>query len=86
MYRGFRGDEDGVGFGLAVEVTLEESVAVLRRSVGSAGWNGAFGTISWHDPREGLVAVLMVQQSSAPLRADFANAVLQAVTESAPAR
>lgn len=86
LYNGFRGDEQGVGFGLAVEVTLDEAVAALRRSAGSAGWNGAFGTISWHDPREGLVAVLMVQQSSAPLRADFANAVLQAVTESAPAR
>jgi len=86
LYRGFRGDDEGMGFGLGVEVTLDEARAPMRRSEGTANWFGAYGTISWNDPREGIVAVLMVQQSSQPLRADFANAVMQAITESAPPR
>jgi CubicO group peptidase (beta-lactamase class C family) len=59
---------------------------VWRRSAGSAGWYGAFGTMAWHDPREGIVAVLATQQSSAALQNDFGNAVMQAITASRPAK
>jgi CubicO group peptidase (beta-lactamase class C family) len=86
LFHGMRGNEDGMGFGLGVAVTLDETKAVWRRSAGSAGWYGAFGTITWHDPREGIVAVLATQQSSAALQNDFGNAVMQAITSSRPAR
>ncbi|HXC58630.1 MAG TPA: serine hydrolase domain-containing protein [Steroidobacteraceae bacterium] len=86
LFHGMRGNEDGMGFGLGVAVTLDETKAVWRRSVGSAGWYGAFGTIVWHDPREGIVAVLMTQQSVPALQNDFGNAVMQAITSSRPAR
>jgi CubicO group peptidase (beta-lactamase class C family) len=86
LFHGMRGNEDGMGFGLGVAVTLDETKAVWRRSVGSAGWYGAFGTIVWHDPREGIVGVLMTQQSNAALQSDFGNAVMQAITVSRPAR
>jgi CubicO group peptidase (beta-lactamase class C family) len=85
-FRGMRGNDDGMGFGLGVAVTLDETRAMWRRSAGSAGWFGAFGTIVWHDPREGIVAVLMTQQSSAALQNDFGNAVMQAIVESRPRR
>ena len=44
-----------------------------------------FGSLVWHDPREGIVAVLMTQQSSAPLMNDFGNAVMQSIIQSRPA-
>jgi CubicO group peptidase (beta-lactamase class C family) len=86
LFHGMRGNEDGMGFGLGVAITLDETKATWRRSVGSAGWYGAFGTIAWHDPREGIVAVLATQQSSAALQSDFGAMVMQAIVASRPAK
>jgi len=85
LFHGMRGNEDGMGFGLGVAVTLDETRSVWRRSAGSAGWYGAFGTILWSDPREGIVAVLMTHQSVPQLQNDFGNAVMQAIIQSRPA-
>ena len=85
LFHGMRGNEDGMGFGLGVAVTLDETRAVWRRSAGSAGWYGAFGTILWSDPREGIVALLMTHQSVPQLQSDFGNAVMQAIIQSRPA-
>ena len=52
-----------------------------HRSTGSFGWGGAFGTTYWVDPKEDLTAVLMVQTPGGPLRADFQNAVMQAIVD-----
>jgi CubicO group peptidase (beta-lactamase class C family) len=84
LFHGMRGNEDGMGFGLGVSVTLDETKAVWPRSAGSAGWYGAFGTLTWNDPREQIVAVLMVQQSNAQVQSDFGAAVLQAIERSNP--
>ena len=46
MYHGMRGNDEGVGFGLTVYVTLDETRAPMWRSKGAFGWSGAFGTIS----------------------------------------
>jgi CubicO group peptidase (beta-lactamase class C family) len=86
LYHGIRGNEDGMGFGLGVAVTLDETRARWRRSNGSAGWFGAYGTLTWHDPREQIVGVLMVQQNNPQVQADFGNAVMQAIVESNPSR
>ena len=86
LFHGMRGNEDGMGFGLGVAVTLDETKAVWRRSAGSAGWYGAFGTILWSDPREGIVAVLMTHQSVPQLQNDFGSAVMQAIIQSRPAQ
>ena len=32
------------------------------RNAGTFGWDGAFGTSFWVDPREGVVGVLMTQR------------------------
>ncbi|MCB1644018.1 MAG: beta-lactamase family protein [Pseudomonadales bacterium] len=68
----------GLGFGVAVEEPLS--------NLGSAGeftWGGAAGTIFWVDPKEDLIAVLMVQmmRNPYPLRTQFKNLVYQAVTQ-----
>jgi CubicO group peptidase (beta-lactamase class C family) len=82
LYRGTSGSESGQGFGLTVYVTLDETKASRWRTEGAFGWSGAFGTITWSDPAEELIAVLMIQQSDATVQRDFNTAVMQAVTES----
>jgi len=81
LYRGVRGSEQGMGFGLTMAVTLDEALAPRWRSPGSFGWAGAYGTISWNDGEEDLVAVLMIQQSDPQVQYDFHVAVMQAIVE-----
>jgi CubicO group peptidase (beta-lactamase class C family) len=82
LYRGLRGIDTGNGFGLTVYVTLDESKATRWRTAGSFGWAGAFGTITWSDPKEELIGVLMIQQSDETVQRDFSTAVMQAIVES----
>ena len=71
----------GMGFGLTVEVVMDNVTANRRESNGSFGWDGAFGTHFWVDRKEQLVGLLMVQESNGPLMRDFENAVMQAIVE-----
>ncbi len=78
---GRTGGRPGKGFGLTMEVVLDAVEAGDNRSTGSFGWSGAFGTTFWVDRKEDLTAILMVQTPGGPLRADFQNAVMQAIVE-----
>jgi len=51
--------------------------------VGEYTWGGAAGTVFWIDPKENLVAILMVQMMQNPidLRAKFKTLTYQAITE-----
>jgi CubicO group peptidase (beta-lactamase class C family) len=72
----------GMGFGLGVEVVLDPIEGGQRRSVGSFGWYGAYGTHFWVDPRERLTAILLIQGNVIlPLFRDFENAVMQAIVD-----
>jgi CubicO group peptidase (beta-lactamase class C family) len=72
----------GMGFGLTVEVVMDPVAANQRRSAGSFGWDGAFGTHFWVDPKEQIAAVLMIQRSvNTALNRDFENAIMQAVID-----
>ena len=72
----------GMGFGLTVEVVMDPVATSQRRSAGSFGWDGAFGTHFWVDPKEQIAGVLMIQRSvNAALNRDFENAVMQAVVD-----
>ncbi len=81
MFPGQLGRPPGMGFGFAVEVVVDAIKADSRRSVGSFGWDGAFGTHFWIDPKEKIVAVLMIQTANRGLHRDFENAVMQAIVE-----
>ena len=71
----------GKGFGLTVDIVLDSVLAEENRSTGSFGWTGALGSAFWVDPTEAMTAVLMVQTPGGTLRADFQNAVRQAIID-----
>ena len=74
-------DRCGWGLGLGV-ITARRDVG---RNVGSFGWDGAFGTSFWVDPKEELIGVLLVQRSpdaltfENPLTGDFWTSAYQAL-------
>lgn len=81
LYTGIGQRAKGMGFGLTVDVVLDNIAAGRRVSSGSFGWGGAFGTYFWVDRKEALVGLLMVQESVGQLRTDLENAVMQAIIE-----
>ena len=76
-----KGKVQGVGFGYAVEVILDPVAAESQRGKGAFGWGGAYGTMSWTDPTEEITAVLMVQQPTKEVGADFEKAIRQAIID-----
>jgi CubicO group peptidase (beta-lactamase class C family) len=81
LYSGTGGNVKGLGFGLGVDVVLDNAASGRRVSNGTFAWGGAFGTYFWVDRKEALVGVLMVQEPVNSLRTDFQNAVMQAIIE-----
>jgi CubicO group peptidase (beta-lactamase class C family) len=77
------GRAPGRGFGLSVQVVNNPVAAGYRVSPGSFGWDGAFGTHFWVDPKEKIVGVLMVQTDNPnrQLDRDFENAVMQSIVD-----
>jgi len=51
----------GYGFGLGFAVRLADGIAATPGSKGSYYWGGIAGTAFWVDPREELLAILMMQ-------------------------
>ncbi|HWF10711.1 MAG TPA: serine hydrolase domain-containing protein [Bryobacteraceae bacterium] len=77
------GRPKGRSFGLSVQVINDAVAANTRISNGSYGWDGAFGTHFWVDPKEKMVGIIMIQTDNPnrELNGDFENAVMQAVVE-----
>ncbi len=77
------GRPKGRSFGLSVQVVNDPVAAGFRVSEGSFGWDGAFGTHFWVDPKEKVVGILMIQTNNPnrELDRDFENAVMQAIVE-----
>ncbi|MEE2637111.1 MAG: serine hydrolase, partial [Acidobacteriota bacterium] len=71
----------GEGYGLSVRVLSNSVAGGSRLSDGSFGWSGAFGTHFWVDPRDEIVAILMIQTPIREMRPEFENAVMQAIIE-----
>jgi CubicO group peptidase (beta-lactamase class C family) len=74
-----QGRPRGEGFGLSMRVVNDPVTRNTFISQGSFGWSGAYGTIFWVDPKEKIVGVLMAQTPNNELRADFQDAVMQAL-------
>src|SRR6185312_12413113 len=54
----------GLGFGLGFAVRNEAGRCALPGSVGDYSWSGVAGTYFWIDPRQQLIAILMMQAPS----------------------
>jgi len=78
-----QGRSPGRAYGLSVQVVTDPVRAGYRVSAGSYGWDGAYGTHFWVDPKEKLVGVMMIQTDNPDrqLDRDFENAVMQAIVE-----
>jgi CubicO group peptidase (beta-lactamase class C family) len=79
----FPGRAPGRAFGLSVQVITNPVAAGWRVSPGAYGWDGAFGTHFWIDPKEKIVGVLMIQvdNTDRQLDRDFEAAVFQAIID-----
>ena len=77
------GRSPGQGYGLSVVVISDPVAAGRRVSKGTFGWDGAYGTHFWVDPKQKLVGLMMVQTDNPDRQADrdFENAVMQAIVE-----
>jgi CubicO group peptidase (beta-lactamase class C family) len=69
----------GLGHGYTVGVTLDSKLAANYRGNGAFGGGGAFGTMSWTDPENELVAIIMLQQPRGGMQTAFAKAIQQAI-------
>lgn len=77
------GRQPGRAYGLSVVVVTDPIRAGHRVSPGSFGWDGAYGTHFWVDPKEQLACIMMIQTDNPDrqLDRDFENAVMQAIVE-----
>ena len=70
---------EGVGFGYTVSVTMDPSTSGII-AVGALLVGEAFGTMSWTDPENELVAVIMSATTGKTLR-EFASLLKQAIVD-----
>lgn len=79
--------ETGYGFGLGFAVRKAAGMSPVPGSVGDYFWGGVYGTYFWIDPRERLIAVLMMQAPEQRLRYRYLirQLVYAALTEPVPA-
>ena len=80
-----QGRPPGRGYGLSVQGVTDPIRAGYRVSAGSFGWDGAYGTHFWVDPKEKIVGLFMVQAAgpNRSMNPDFENAVMQALIDPA---
>ncbi len=74
----------GVSFGLGYGVVVDRGEAATPLSEGAGYWGGAYCTLSWLDPEQELVAVLMTQvrpYRHINIRQDFQVLTYQAIVE-----
>jgi CubicO group peptidase (beta-lactamase class C family) len=70
----------GRGFGLGFFVVTDLATSQTLGSQGMFGWSGIYGTTFWVDPKERLVAIMMVQRyPGSPVASAFQPLVYQAL-------
>jgi CubicO group peptidase (beta-lactamase class C family) len=70
----------GTGFGVLVRTVLDPATCGCGRKRGAFGWAGAYGTVSWTDPANELIAVFMVQQRVDAVEVEFERLLASALT------
>jgi CubicO group peptidase (beta-lactamase class C family) len=79
----------GHGFGLGVSVLVDVGASGQLGSEGMFGWGGAFNTITFVDPKEDMVGIMMSQlrpNNHLNVRRDFQTLVYQALVGSSAVR
>ena len=74
----------GMGFGLGYGVVRDRGDAATPLSEGAFYWGGAYCTLSWVDPEQGIVGVLMTQvrpYTHINIRQDFQVLTYQAIVQ-----
>ena len=74
----------GLGFGLGLEVVLDQGQTGTHGSVGTLRWGGAYGSTYWIDPAEELIVVYFTQLRPNSIVEDQAmlrNLVYQALVD-----
>jgi len=74
----------GMGFGLGYGVVVDRGEAATPLSEGSGYWGGAYCTLSWIDPEQELIGVVMTQvrpYTHINIRQDFQVLTYQAVID-----
>ena len=75
----------GYGMGLGGYVLLNPALVKRPGSAGNWGWSGSANTRFWIDPREELIAILMLQfmpyDPFYPVETDFVNLVYQSLVD-----
>ncbi len=74
----------GMGFGLGYGVVQDRGAAATPLSAGAGYWGGAYCTLSWIDPEQELVGVLMTQvrpYTHINIRQDFQVLAYQAIID-----
>jgi CubicO group peptidase (beta-lactamase class C family) len=70
----------GTGFGILVRTVLDPLTCGCGRKTGAFGWAGAYGTVSWADPANELVAVFLVQQRVDATEVEFERLIASALS------
>jgi len=74
----------GYGYSLGTRVLMDVSQTGLPGSVGEFGWDGAFSTYFWVDPKEELYGLMMLQHSPNayyPVAQQFKQLTYQALVD-----
>jgi len=74
----------GTGFGLGYGVVLDRGAAATPLSEGAYYWGGAYCTLSWVDPEEELIGIVMTQvrpYTHINIRQDFQVLVHSAIID-----
>jgi CubicO group peptidase (beta-lactamase class C family) len=61
----------GQGFGLGFAVRNEQGRNPLPGSPNDYYWTGAWGTYFWHDPRERMYVIFMMQSPAARVQYQY---------------
>ncbi len=72
----------GYGYSLGTRVLMDVSQTGLAGSVGEFGWDGAFATYFWVDPKEALYGLMMLQHAPNayfPIHQQFKQLVYQSI-------
>ena len=74
----------GYGFGIGYSVSVDKGQTAMPSAEGTYNWGGAFCTVFWVDPADGMIGILMTQirpYTHLSIRQDFQTLAYQALID-----